>query len=65
MEVMPKIQILDLANNDLGHGTITALAPLLPSLISLNLSNCQIGNSGCTALANLLPNPSADDVIEG
>ena len=65
MDVSPKIQILDLANNDLGSDTISALAPMMTSLISLNLSNCQIGNRGCIALANALPNPASDEVVEG
>ena len=49
----------------MGHYTIQALLPLLPSIISLNLSNCNIGNKGAVDLANNIPSPETIEEGQG
>lgn len=53
-DVAVDIQVLDLANNDLGNDFLMSLKPVLKTLVSLNLSNTKLGLRGCTDLAQCL-----------
>jgi len=48
------IQILDLANNDLGSDSPMHLKSVLGTLISLNLSNTKLGQRGALNLAKYI-----------
>jgi hypothetical protein len=45
------LQVLDLANNDLGDASSFHLRHLMDGLVSLNLSNTKLGSKGCMELA--------------
>ncbi len=46
------LQVLNLANNDLGNDTSRSLYPIFRSLVSLDLSNTKMGRQGCFDLAD-------------
>lgn len=46
------MQVLDLANNDLGNDFSRSLRPIFKSLVSLNLCSTKLGKSGCLDLAD-------------
>jgi hypothetical protein len=50
-DVSCDLQILNLANNDLGNEVALYLKPVLRTLVSLNLSNTKLGVKGCIELS--------------
>lgn len=48
------LQVLDLANNDLGNEAPAYLRPVFRTLVSLNLSNTKLGLKGCVDLSQNL-----------
>ncbi len=50
-DVACDLQILNLANNDLGNEVASCLKPVFKTLVSLNLSNTRLGCKGCLELA--------------
>lgn len=48
------LQILDLANNDLGNDAAQYIRCVMKSIVSLNLSNTKMGIRGCVDLSKSL-----------
>lgn len=48
------LQILDLANNDLGNDAAQHIRCVMKSIVSLNLSNTKMGIRGCVDLSKSL-----------
>jgi hypothetical protein len=51
------LQVLNLANNDLGDCSAFYLRHLMDGLVSLNLCNTKLGSKGCLELAKNIKLP--------
>ena len=58
------LQVIDLANNELGNDACYHLRHVLPTLVSLNISNCKIKEAGAIELSRGLPSARRIKMID-
>jgi hypothetical protein len=58
------LQVLNLANNDLGDISCAHLRHLMDGLVSLNLSNTKLGSKGCMELAKNIRLPCKETPLK-